>query len=344
MSAVPQAVRRQALHAEQLAKEYRERLNGAPAPVPTDVPPAPAPAPENVVVPPAESAVPPVAPADDPWQRKYSVLQGKYNKEIPQLRGMVEELRSELTATRNLLASLSEQRQPTAAQVQPEQPPAPTRLINDAEVKQWGPDFVDMVQRIARQEQASLIPEVDRRLQPVNKRIDDVAAATRTTVKAVQQRNKESVLAHMDEQVPGWRELNEDPIFLEWLDQVDPFSGARRGDLLLDAFKAFDAKRVETFFTGYQKEHAAVTPPAPVPPTATAPATQVTLESMVAPGTPKPGAPRTPDGTDKKIWTRREISNFYREVNSGRFRGTAEQRKAIEADLFAAQNENRIRP
>lgn len=356
-NAIPQAVRRQAARAEQLAKEHREALAGVATPPAAVAVPGEATPPDTT--PPAAPAAPPPAPApgtEESFQRKYLVLQGKYNKEVPQLRGMIEELRQENSATRNLLATLTESRTPRQPPAEPPAPAAPTppaRLVTDQEVQSFGPDLIDVIRRAAREEQASLTAEIDRRLAPVNRRVDEVANTARATTQVVNQRSKEAVLAHMDERVPAWRILNKDPEFLAWLEEDDPFSGQQRGNLLAVAFQNFDAPRVEAFFTGYQKEHAAVTPPptpdptlAPppaAPPAAPAPRTQVTLESMVAPGTPKPGAPRTPDGADKRMWTRKEVSEFYRLTQSGKFKGTPAERAAIEKDIFAATTEGRIR-
>lgn len=356
MSAIPQAVRRQAARAEQLAKEHRAALDGAATP-PSGTPPGAAPSAENVPpgAPPAAPSAPvpaPPAAGEETFQRKYQVLQGKYNSEVPRLQRMIAELQEENRATRNLLATMtSTPREPAAPAAPPSPPPAPARLVTDQEVQAFGADLIDVVRRVAREETAGVTTEIDRRLQPVSRRVDEVAATARTATAVVNKRSKEAVLAHMDERVPAWRTLNEDPEFLAWLEEVDPFSGQERDKLLVAAFNNFDAPRVEAFFVGYQKEHAAVTPPTPTPdptpvpaaPAAPAPGTQVKLEDMVAPGTPKPGAPRTPDGTDKRVWMRKEISEFYRAVNSGKFRGTTEQRKAMEADIFAAQAEGRIR-
>ncbi len=359
MSAIPQAVRRQAARAEQLAAEHRARLNGTAPPAagtpgaapvlehtpPVVTPPAPAPAPA------AAAPVPGTPAADEAtWERRFKVLQGKYNAEVPRLQQQLNGLADELKATRGLLASMtSEPRQPQPA-APPAPPPAPTRLVTDQETQAFGADLIDVMRRVVREETAGVTAEIDRRLQPVHERVDQVAATAQATTKAVAKRSKQAVDAHMDERCPQWRELNEDPEFLVWLDQVDPFSGKERGELLVAAYKAFDAARVEAFFVGYLKEHAAVSPPAPTPtptpvpaPAVPAQGTQVTLESLVAPGTPKPGAPRTPDGSEKRIWTRKEISDFYRLANSGKFKGTLQERKAIEADIFTAQTEGRIR-
>lgn len=362
MSALPKAVRAQVERSNQLAQEYVDSLKQPAGDPPAGDPPAGDPP----AAPPAASApatplAAPAAPAasatplpQEGWEQKYRVLQGKYNAEVPRLQNQVREqqtqlqsFQSQLTATQNLLASLSAQRETAPAATPPASTPAaPARLVKDEEVREFGADLIDVMRRVVREEQATLLPEIDRRVAPVAQRVERVAQATQNVGERVAQSDQQSVLSMLASAVPNWMELNEDPGFLEWLDQVDPFSGAQRGALLKQAFKAHDGSRVVAFFSGYLKEHAAVTPPAASnPPAAPAPAAapQRSLEQFVAPGTPKTGAASTQDGSGKRVWTRAEIGQFYADCQAGRFKGTKEQRKQIETDIFAAQREGRIR-
>jgi hypothetical protein len=255
----------------------------------------------------------------------------------------IRNLQQQLTATQNLLASLNAQRETAPAAPVPATPAVPAKLVKDEEVREFGADLIDIMRRVVREEQATLLPEIDRRVAPVAQRVDQVAQATQHVGQRVAQNDQQSVLSMLASAVPSWQELNEDPGFLEWLDQVDPFSGAQRGALLKQAYKAHDGSRVVAFFNGYLKEHAAVTPPAASTPPAAVPAPQRNLEQFVAPGTPKTGAAGAQDGSGKRVWSRAEIGSFSSDVQAGRFKGTKEQRKQIEADIFAAQREGRIR-
>lgn len=356
MSALPKAVRAQVERSNQLATEYVNSLKGGEPPA-GEPPAGEPPAGEPSATPPAASGTPPAAgapPAGEPpkegWEQKYKVLQGKYNAEVPRLQNQVRDqntqlqsFQSQLTATQNLLASLSAQREPAPSASQPATPPAATKLVKDEEVKEFGADLIDVIRRAAREEMSGLLPEIDRRVAPVAQRVNQVAQATQDVGQRVAQNDQQSVLAALATAVPNWQEMNEDPGFLEWLDQVDPFSGAQRGALLKQAYKAHDGPRVVAFFNGYLKEHAAVTPPAAPKVPAAAPAPQRNLEQFVAPGTPKTGAASTQDGSGKRVWSRAEIGQFYSDVQAGRFKGTKEQRKQVETDIFAAQREGRIR-
>lgn len=355
MSALPKAVRAQIDRANQLATEYTQSLKQGEPPAgepPAGEPPATPPAASTPPAgEPAAPAAPPATPPQEGWEQKYKVLQGKYNAEVPRLQNQVREqqtqlqsFQSQLTATQNLLASLSAQRETAPAASQPATPPPVTKLVKDEEVREFGADLIDVMRRVVREEQATLLPEIDRRVAPVAQRVDQVAQAAQHVGARVAQNDQQSVLAMLAAAVPNWQEMNEDPGFLEWLDQVDPFSGAQRGALLKQAYKAHDGSRVVAFFSGYLKEHAAVTPPAtPKPPAAAPAAPQRNLEQLVAPGTPKTGAASTQDGSGKRVWSRAEIGAFYADVQAGRFKGTKEQRKQTEADIFAAQREGRIR-
>jgi hypothetical protein len=102
------------------------------------------------------------------------------------------------------------------------------------------------------------------------------------------------------------------------------------------------------FFKGYQIEHAAVTPPAaPAAPSASTPpaAPQKRLEEFVAPGSPKPSAAGTQDGSGKRVWSRAEISKFYKDRQDGKYATPSKKDEGLrlEADIFAAQREGRIR-
>lgn len=353
MSALPKAVRTQVERANQLAKEYYESHGSTPpvtAEPPATTPPAEPPAGAPPSEPPAAST-PPVSTSPVDWEARYKVLQGKYNAEVPRLIRQVQDLvadlrdtKASLTTTQNLLSSLGAQRGTApAGNEPPAQPAAPARLVKDEEIKEFGADLYDFIKRAAREEQATLLPEIDRRVAPVKQRAEAAAQTAAAAAGKVAANDQQTVLQLLNEHVPKWQEQNEDQAFLEWLDQRDPFSGQTRGALLSQAYAAHDGPRVVNIFLGYQKEHAAVTPP----PAATAPAStpaqpQRTLEQMVAPGTPKTGAASTPNGSGKRTWTRTEIGQFYKALGTGQYRTRADEARKLEADIFAAQREGRV--
>lgn len=364
VSALPKAVRSQVAKANKIADEYYKQLNAG-TPDPNDAPAGGPPAgdppnggapagdpPAGNAEPPAgsgaaASSAPPPPPAD--WETKYKTLQGKYNAEVPRLTNQVREqgemlrnMHEQLTATQNLLASLSSQQQTPQASATP--PAAAKRLVTDEEIKTFGPDLFDFIKRAAAE---SVLPavdsRVDARIAPVTQKVEQVASTAATTAQRTAKNDRNSVLALLAAEVPKWAEQNEDPAFLEWLDQTDPYSGHPRGALLEQAFKAYDGPRVVAFFRGYLNENAALNPPQPSPAAGAAPKPQKELADFVAPGAPKTGAAVAPDGSGKRVWTRAEIGRFYEDARAGKYRTKMDEYTRTEKDIFAAQREGRVR-
>ena len=148
----------------------------------------------------------------------------------------------------------------------------------------------------------------------------------------------------LDLAVPTWNDINNDPHFLGWLSEADQFSGNQRKALLQAAFDANNSARVVAFFKGYLSENATIAPTEQRP---GAPATQqvarVSLETLLVPG--GVGTHASVDarqGNAGRIYTRAQISQFYTDINKGRYRGKEAERDAVERDIVSASREGRI--
>ena len=338
-SALPAAVRKAAARANALVAE----MNTPPQPA------APAPA-----APPAAAAPPPAAPAaapapqapneNDTWQHRYSVLQGKYNAEVPRLQNQVREqdqllrdMRQQLTNQQTMLASLSAGQ--SAPNAQPPAQPA-ARRVKDEEIRQFGPDLYDFIKRTSLE---AVQPEIERVAAPIQQRLTKTEAAATTAAQTVAVDAVQRLYALLNDQVPDWEQLNEAPEFLAWLEQRDPYTGLARGELLAQAYKAHDGPRVVAFFNGFKSENAAISPPAAPAPAAPAPESQ--MMQLVAPGTPKAGAGGAPSDAGKRVWTRADVQQLYAKINefTRRNKPVPVELKQLEADLVRAQSEGRLR-
>jgi len=355
MSALPKAVQKQIADANRLAEHLaQERLSAAqpppdgnPGPDAGTAPASTAPdagSPPADGAQPADSASPP--PAVEGWEQKYRVLQGKYNAEVPRLQRQVteqnstiEQLKQQMTATQGMLAAFAQNRVAAPGQGQGPAPAAPSKLVKDEEVAEFGADLTDFIRRVA---QDSVLPAVEKRLQPVQQQVEKATTDAASTAQEQVRLSHERLLATLDRDFAGWRELNRDPQFLEWLAQPDPYSGFARQELLTQAYERFDAPRIVAFFSGYRNEHAVVTPP--TPPAVPAPgASQRTLDDFVAPGQPKAGATGAQNGAGKRIWTQAEIKRFYDDRRSGKFKANPDRAAEMERDIVAAAREGRVR-
>ena len=269
-----------------------------------------------------EAAVP-----TDNFEHKYKVLQGKYDAEVPALHGQLKQLQSELTSVQSLLANLKQPEKVDESSFTAE------KLLSEDEIDEYGPEMIDIIRRAAREEFGPKMA----RLEKENESLREMLSNVSTTVS---ESARDNVIESLTSAIPNWREINTDTKFISWLDEREVFSGARRHDLLTQAFENNDAARVIAFFKSYLDENATVQPTAQ-PAQAPTQEPKVDLMSMAAPGTPKTD-PQVGAQKDKRVYTHQEIAAFYRDVQKGLYKNNPAEKEAIERDIIAAGPEGRI--
>lgn len=363
MSALPKAVQRQVAEANKIAEQLKKDRVTPPGdePPPGAAPnkavnPTPAPnPPEPVPPPPGDGVAPPGAQPEEAWEKKYRVLQGKYNAEVPRLlqanRELTENMRNlqgQMTATQGMVSTLAQSR--VSAPAAPGgAPAAPSKLVKDEEIKNFGPDLYDFIQRTCRE---LVLPMLAQRAAQPDQRIEQVVQQVKTLDQKVQLSDQQKFAAYLDQHVPDWQAQDSNPEFIAWLAEEDAFTGRPRQELLDQAANRFDGPRVATIFKGFQKENATVTPPtpAPAPPApapaapAPSPATPRTLDQLVAPGQTKSGPASAPNEAQKRIYTRAEIDDFNRRRMSYVMKGRKVPDALVQEEraILAAANEGRV--
>jgi hypothetical protein len=336
---IPEAVRRQAARAEELVRlargetgqeggeqnpptvEETDPVSGAggePGQHGTErEPPAP----------PRTPPEPTQPPADD-WQQRYQTLQGKYSAEVPRLTGQLRALEGQVSQLQSLLSTLR-----SAPASAPAQPARAAPRIPSEDIEAYGEDLVTATRRWAR-------AEVDGEIQQLRGQVEQLSTRSQQTETTMAQRSVEQVL---DAEIKDWREVNVDPAFTAWLDQVDPFSGRRRHDMLGEAYVEGNGPRTAAFFKAYANEQT-VTDPALRNPTHTPPsAGRVPLEQLAAPGRGPTTSPASGGAPNKRLWSRDQITAFYQDKALGKYEARAAEAARMEKDIFEAQSEGRIR-
>ena len=278
-------------------------------------------------------------PTETPEEHRYKVLQGKYNKEVPRLNQQVRELseqnrdyRDRLANAEAMIATLEEANK---------NPQVPAKLpLTQEEIEQFGPDLIDIIERVAG---ATVTPIVEKSFGSVNRDLQQVKQSSSNLQKTVAESKREKLFAAMDSAVPNWEVQNDDPEFLTWLEDTDPYSGQPRGELLTKAFEANNAERVVAIFNGFLNENRVVNDPAQTPAPEKKQESQKGLEKLVAPGGPKTGTTSAPE-SGKRKWTQADISALYDTKNEYIRRGKKVPAELIaaEKDLIKAQSEGRV--
>lgn len=251
---------------------------------------------------------PPEAPSEETWQARYNTLQGKYNAEVARYS---QQLQNAEQYIQQLEARL--QQPATSDQVAPAE--------DDKDAKElFGDDIVDYIRRVARAEADRRAAEVQKSLQQVDQK--------------VAQSENDRFFAQMDAAVPGWRDIDNDPAWLGWLQEYDPLLGAPRQAAIDQGVQNRDVSRLVHMFNLFKQTRS----PALAPVGAAAPVSRAQLEQL----TPRPtGNASLPTQMGRaQVYTQADIQRLLdpRYLN----RLPRDQQLAIERDIDQAMAEGRI--
>lgn len=262
---------------------------------------------------------------DQSWEHRYKSMKGRYDRAESQLRSMSDQI----TSLQNVIATMQ-----VSASPQSRSEMSAERFITPEEENDYGSEFLTVVGKKAKEEMLPIVKSYEAKIAELEERLKSVGGY-------VQQDARSRMESMLDERTPNWRDINFDPNFISWLKLPDPYSGVIRHEMLKAAYERNDAPRVVAFFNGFLAEEAAMDPVREETGRTEAPA-KPSLQTFAAPGRAKTaaasGAP-----AEKPIFTRAQIAKFYAESAAGKFRGKEAEKDRIEAQIFEAEREGRIR-
>lgn len=293
-----------------MAESTLQRLNGVPeAPAPATIESTPAAAPAAPTSAPVEAA--PAKPAVDEFRQKYLSLQGVH-------RSFEDKIRNLERSNAQIAADLA-----AAQRVQEQAPPE----ANPQDAETFGQDMVEMVQRVAETMFGSAAKAIDARLSAIEQRLEGTAQVVAKTA-------EETFYERLATAVPDYADINVSEDFLSWLGEEDGVSGTPRQNALTAAGNALDASRAAKVFLAFKASQAPAAPAPQAKPSAAAQlAKQVTPSSVSAPSV---------NPTTKNTYTVAEVQSFYRDMQSGKYRGREDVAAQLEANINQALAEGRI--
>lgn len=262
-STVPKAVRKAAERAEKAhAAHYGDPQDTDPKPDGEDPAPgtqgeqAPAKAEETTA-----TAQPEQKPADDggEWKRKYEALvaevgadsfkslQGKYSAEVPRMAAEIRAYKAEKQDLERQVQELKQQLENVTTPAPQQQDTGSIKEKVERIRDEFGDDAADLLAGLIQAQNAGgqQNPTGNDELTTLRKEVDTLKHERQLTAK--QQFDKDLL-----EAVPDWQAVNVDPAFHAWLAEHDPLSGAMRQELLDDAAKRLDARRVAAIFNAFK--------------------------------------------------------------------------------------------
>lgn len=308
---------------------------------------------QSQTTPPFTPPAPPQPPQPGPedWEHQFRSLKGRYDRDQEDKR----RINQQLIETQRLLAMVNTQPQPQqfnsneGSGVRFSGPVAtPQRRVTQQEIQEYGADLMDVMGRRAQEiYETQFLPQLMGELNQVKRQIGGVQNTVVYDARV-------KMYDDLAKEIPNWDQINNSPQFGAWLDQIDPISRQTRRSFLNSAHNSNLTGQVVDIFKGFLADVAARSPAntqaflpgngagysqsnsgnGGSPP-------QVDLMQFAAPGRAKTGQTTVPP--EKPIYSRADITQFYRDKTAGKYAGREAEAAALEAALFQAGNEGRIR-
>lgn len=195
-------------------------------------------------------------PAIEDWEHKYKVLEGKYRAEVPTLTAELNALKDKLDKQGQIIASLQDvteaQKLANANLRQgPADKPA-TQQLNPEDFEGYGQEIVDLVN--FSNKLAGRNAELEANPNQAGAADDTLSQRVDRIELTHQQKSEREFNSALDRQIPGWRNLNRDKAFMDWLQHPDKMSGIQRLELVRNAAGTFDTGRTVEIFSAYALE------------------------------------------------------------------------------------------
>lgn len=199
-------------------------------------------------------------------------------------------------------------------------------ILSQEDMDRFDEDDLRVISKVAQAQAGGAVQALQQQVAQLRQQL----AATET--RALQERHQQlEQAAHRQQQtfiekltakVPNLHEIDADPEFALWLDDVDPDSGRRRRDLAVAAMQQQDIRRVVDV---YQEWTGTKRPADP------------RQRSITPRQAPVAASPNTATG---QLWNRAKVEAFYQAWQKGKYSDAEAQ--AIERDMFAAQRDGRF--
>lgn len=207
----------------------------------------------------------------------------------------------------------------------PKAEPAAQASVTDKDREDFGEELIDLQRRVAAEVLAPVQQELAR-VQSENAKLREELGKTGNTIATM---SFEQMLAT---KVPDFAQVNADPKWVAWLNEVDPILRAPRRQAAQQAYANGDADGVKHYVDLWK---ATLT-------TETAPS--VASQELAAQVTPsRTGASAVPGDTTKRTYTADDADREWGRVDQLVRKGDYEAAQQLEAELTAAYQEGRVR-
>ena len=254
---------------------------------------------------------------EDPavWKQKYKTLQGMYDKEVPHLHSEVKTLTKELEALKESLTKKAE-----------EVPKQEQKLVTDEDVQNFGEDLIEVQRKVARE----VASEFESRIEAMQAENQELRNLVGDTDNRISETTFETRLHRLD---PDFHNLDSDPNWIAWLDEVDPVLRAPRRTIALQAYQSGDAEGVAYYVDMFRSSMVKEEP-------AQEKSANQELERQIQPV--RTAANATPTSQKGRTYSNGDIQKMFHKAAMLNSTGKLEEANKLEAEIDAAYMQGRV--
>lgn len=191
----------------------------------------------DAIVPDNTQLTNPTQPKED-WEHKYKVLQGKYDSEVPVLNQQIKLLMNQVEILTKKLEEMS-----ASTESKDEAKNSNNTAIDTFNLQEFieqYPEIYSAIEKVVETKYNEKVSKLEEKLNETTKVTSSIAQS--------------KFYDDLTRLVPDWKDINVSSDFMEWVNEVEPFSGLRKYDLLMNKYNKGDAEGVAYFFNRYKSE------------------------------------------------------------------------------------------
>lgn len=268
---------------------------------------------------PVETKPEPAEPevAEETWQQKYRTLKGMYDAEVPRLHSDLRDLKTQVEKLQHVEPPKEEKK-----------PAKREPLVTDADVEAFGSDLIEVQRKVAREVAAEFRDELDT-IKAENAQLREQLTSTGNQV------SEASFEQRLHRLVPDFQDINVDPNWIAWLNEVDPLLRAARMSVAQDAFNRGDAEGVAHYVGMFKQTLAPVEQP-----DNGKNSKAEELERQIQPKRASTSATATEQRG--RVYTNADVQRMFKKAADLGGAGKLDEARKLEAEIDKAYMENRV--
>jgi hypothetical protein len=318
--ALPRQVEAQLKEIEAIEKQLVDSQQQPTEPVEPTEPtePVEATTPEPEPTQPVEPTPKPVEPEpqEEKWEQKYKTLKGMYDAEVPRLHAQLKDIKAQMDSLRQ------------AAEAKPVEQPKPAakeKLVTDEDVQAFGADLIEVQRKVAREVAMEFRADLDA-MKSENEELRKMLAQTGNQV------SEASFEQRLHRLVPDFDQINLDPKWVDWLNEIDPLLRAPRKSIAQEAFNRGDAEGVAHYVSLFRQ----TTEPAAAPKSKAKTELERQIQPTRSAATAQTASPKG------RIYTDSDVRVMYQKAATLGAQGKLEEARKLEAEIDAAYMDGRV--